>query len=404
MMLFKTERTPTYLQDLVRNHNHNEDAYRFQEILRGSDTIAEDLNRGKRALQIHSGKDYKRNSPLLESLELGVTSVEIDAWYIDGIDYDLFIGSHKFGLTSYKTLNSLYLGTLDKILDQINSKSIIKSSGLRGVFYDDPKQTFQLVIDVKNYPSKVFEVLQRNLAIFQLKNYLTSYDTVLQKWHHGPITVVLTGDIPYDEIKNQTVRNCFIEAPLSSVFDSGNKFQEMYPPELSVSTSGSLFQLTGSQFAGDNDDGLSVEQISTLSKYIDQARNLGLRVRISGIPTHGSIFSSNDASFRYKIWSQLIDLKVDALDCDYIKECYGFLRASVKWNSRLAESVGFSDVKGDNERDFEMLEIKESHRLIAIEDNAGETITGPREVSGNDSFDYRAVINTTIQDVGESFS
>ncbi|KAH3685458.1 hypothetical protein WICPIJ_003573 [Wickerhamomyces pijperi] len=362
MMLFKTEKTPTYLQDLVRSHGTNEDLFRLNDILLNSQTIAEDLNRGKRALSAVSYQDYKRRSPLLEALELGIGSVEVDAWYMDGIDYDLFVGTHQFGLTSYRTINSLYLGILNKLLDQLNPKNSDGSVGtMRGPFYDDPSQSFNLVIDVKNNPDMLFRVLQRNLEVFQLKKYLTTYDTVKEEWYHGPITIMLTGDVPFDSIRNQTVRNCFVDAPLKMLHEDESKFSEKYPEGLTLSASGTLYEITGSKSAGNDDNGLSSEQLSTLSTYINTAHKLGLKVRITELPVSGSFFSPDSKAFRERIWTQLLQLSVDVLDIEHIKDCYDFL---VAYNLAKAKSSGtenLADVKHEKEEDFEMEEIKESH-------------------------------------------
>ncbi|KAH3672289.1 hypothetical protein WICMUC_004384 [Wickerhamomyces mucosus] len=347
MVLFKREKFPTYLEDLLNQppnrllHNINQsNRSNYSNVENFQNSLVSNLNGGKGTIQLHSQNDYWRESPLFDALKSGIISIETDCWYLDGQDYELFIGHYKYQLTNYKTLNSLYLGNLNKILDDVNSynyKNSIEGEEKKGVFNDDPTQTLYLTIDIKNNPELTFKTLQQNLEIFQLKNYLTYYNTTSNEWFKGPITIIISGEnIPYDSIKNLTIRNTFIDSPLYEILDISNQsnhseFELKYSNQLSIFASSSLEKLIDYRSSSlSNYDfvkyGLNDEQIQKLKQYISKAHELGLKVRIWDTSiNYDSLYNSLKTNIGINnkgnnnnniIWNQLKELEVDLLNVD----------------------------------------------------------------------------------------
>lgn len=66
----------------------------------------------------HSHNDYTRNVPLFDALHAGCTSVEADIWLV-GSNKELQVGHNKASLSPSRTLESLYLRPLVRLLDRV---------------------------------------------------------------------------------------------------------------------------------------------------------------------------------------------------------------------------------------------------------------------------------------------
>lgn len=160
-----------------------------------------------------SHNDYWRKEPLFSALKAGCTGVEADVWLFD---QDLFVGHSTQSLTPERTLRSLYLDPLLKILGSQNSiSSFHPSSDLppSGVFDTKPSQTLVLLIDFKNDGDAIWPYVSDQLQPFREKKYLTYFNgsSVIE----GPITVVVTGNAPFSSVvANPHYRDIFFDAPL----------------------------------------------------------------------------------------------------------------------------------------------------------------------------------------------
>lgn len=63
----------------------------------------------------HSHNDYWREHPLFDALHAGCTSVEADLW-LDDMGAELYVGHSKASLTADRTLDSMYLEALLRLL------------------------------------------------------------------------------------------------------------------------------------------------------------------------------------------------------------------------------------------------------------------------------------------------
>ena len=171
--------------------------------------ITADIN----AVACHSHNDYWRKEPLFSALHVGCTGVEADVWAYND---DLYVGHSTASLTPSRTLRSLYIDPLIKVLDQTNPITNFHPS-LRlprnGVFDTNPRQALVLLIDFKNDGEEIWPYAYSQLQPLRDSNYLTYWNgtSVVE----GPITVVVTGNAPFHRVvENQAYRDMFYDAPL----------------------------------------------------------------------------------------------------------------------------------------------------------------------------------------------
>ncbi|CDR42236.1 CYFA0S08e05182g1_1 [Cyberlindnera fabianii] len=293
------------------------------------------LNQGKPVLPVHSHNDYWRHFPLFEALSLGCQSVEADIWHLDGYEAELFVGHHKRSLSSFKTLHNMYLEPLEALLDQQNAHDVLIQENEDtddeeedqfdeeedefdkriGVFDYDPNATMYFVLDVKNDPDVVFEMIVRSFARFAKKGYLTTFNTETQQWKYGPVTLIISGDVPVQKISQQRIRTMFVDAPMAKLMKMQDIAKDQNIVNYNASTGISIFAsaslkdiIDGSRafrFSG----GLSERELSMVKKTIDTAHLLGLKIRIWETPAW-------PATQRDDVWRQLTALGVDLLNAD----------------------------------------------------------------------------------------
>ncbi|KAG5304248.1 PI-PLCc_GDPD_SF superfamily domain-containing protein [Histoplasma capsulatum G186AR] len=170
--------------------------------------------RGVKPIPCHSHNDYWRPVPLLSALEAGCISVEADIWLLDE---DLFVGHTTSSLAPNRTLTSMYIDPLVKILDNQNRNTSSHSKNSpNGVFDARPSQTLVLLIDFKNKALETWPRLLSQLSPLRDRGYLTYLNGT--DVTEGPITVVATGKAPFQKIiANDTYRDIFFDAPLDKL-------------------------------------------------------------------------------------------------------------------------------------------------------------------------------------------
>jgi hypothetical protein len=179
-----------------------------------------DLTRDVTPIPCHSHNDYWRRVPLFEALHYGCTSVEADVWLLDKPNSnELFVGHSKSSLTPSRTLNSMYVAPILEILDHANPKTGFtnkrKTETPNGVFDTEPTQSLVLLIDFKTSGADLLPVVYAALQPLREKGYLTYWDAEAGKRVSGPVTIVLTGNAPFDLLTpNKTYTDLFFDAPL----------------------------------------------------------------------------------------------------------------------------------------------------------------------------------------------
>ncbi|KAJ4323682.1 Altered inheritance of mitochondria protein 6 [Neodidymelliopsis sp. IMI 364377] len=299
-----------------------------------------DITHDVTPIPCHSHNDYWRRVPLYDALRWGCTGVEADVWLFDE---DLFVGHSTHALTQTRTFRSMYVDPLVKMLDHKNENTTTfpDSRGANeslkvGVFDTAPAQTLVLLVDFKNNGSEIFPYVSAQIAALREKNYLTYFDG--EKTIEGPITVVATGNAPFDLVSsNTTYRDIFFDAPLDRLYvepttsNTQDQDQTQYDDSTNsstpISTSGqgtvgttpaSHFDSTNSFYASTNFKKsigriwfghLTRKQRALIRGQIKGAHDRGLKVRYWGAPKW-------PIALRNRVWWDLVDMGVDYLNGD----------------------------------------------------------------------------------------
>lgn len=286
----------------------------------------------------HSHNDYWRRVPLYSALQAGCIGVEADIWLVDG---ELYVGHTTSALTPSRTLRSLYIDPLVDILEKQNPITQFhkeKDRPLHGVFDTDPSQTLVLLVDFKTDGPATWPYFVSQLSPLRDRGYLTYFNG--QEVVKGPITVVATGNAPFDLLtSNSTYRDIFFDAPLDQLADeelqavNANDLpvQEIAACErasqepvqgLSNTTAGpDSYNPTNSYYASVSFKKsigfpwrfhLSSRQLDLIRAQIRGAHRRGLKARYWGLP-------SWPRSLRNHIWSVLVREGVDLLNVDDLR-------------------------------------------------------------------------------------
>ncbi|KAK9460107.1 uncharacterized protein V1516DRAFT_626791 [Lipomyces oligophaga] len=247
---------------------------------------------------IHSHNDYWRDIPLYTALSYGVQSVEADVWHFDGDD-TLYVGHHQAALNTQRTLANLYIDPLVSILtdNNPNNSYTATETSVNGIWDTNSAATLYLFIDVKTDGNATWPYVEEALKPLQEKGWLTTYNgsSVVS----GPITVIGTGNSPYDYIFSQSERFYFYDGPIANLNDTAN------PSWVSPIASGSLQSICGDIAT----TGLNQTQYDLVAKLIENAHNLGIYTRFWEVPWW-------PVSTRNTLYRQVIGLGSDFLNAD----------------------------------------------------------------------------------------
>ncbi|GMF02727.1 unnamed protein product [Ambrosiozyma monospora] len=150
------------------------------------------LTRGLPIKSIHSHNDYWRQQPLFSALSLGITSVEADVWSFKHVlgDPKIYVGHHMISLNGLRTLQTLYLDPIYKMLEERNSKmnsdldvdertirikdndeEAVNYQNWTGLFDIDPSQTLNLLIDFKTDGEQTYDAVYAALEPLRAKGW-----------------------------------------------------------------------------------------------------------------------------------------------------------------------------------------------------------------------------------------
>lgn len=232
---------------------------------------------------VHSHNDYSRGAPIFDALAVGCESLEADIWLRNN---DLLVGHSENSLSPERTLRSMYIEPLARILEQQNKDHPAAATSV-GVFDSSPSTSLILLIDMKSYGFGIWSTLSAQLEPLREKGLLTIHNG--SALVPGPITIVGTGYTPFDLVLNMTTRDIFFDAPLASlslgVYNATNSFY----------ASSSLGAAVGKTWFGR----LSSRQLRTVEAQTRLAREFGLKPRYWDTPAW-------PISWRNRVWSDLV--------------------------------------------------------------------------------------------------
>lgn len=296
---------------------------------------------GIRPLSCLSHNDESRAVPLFTGLSYGCLAVEADIWLREN---ELLVGHDADSLQPDQTLNHMYLEPIRNILEGRTGQPEV-----RGRIYKEqmPSQAFVLMLDFKSQGSDrsdTLKALQSALHPLMQADLLTYYDQANRSLHERPLTIVASGDVPFDELASESDKLChdvFFDAPLRWVWESktGRPQYGREPGKgqgragTSHLESAAVFDYTNSYLASMSYKSLYWPPLWGLSKYqreeikeqIDAAHEKGLKARYWG--TWDEVMP---AAARRRLWRQLEELGVDVMNVDAIDDF-----ASGTWRSSI---------------------------------------------------------------------
>ncbi|KAL4787907.1 PLC-like phosphodiesterase [Aspergillus varians] len=288
-----------------------------------------DISRDIFAVPCHSHNDYWRRIPLYSALEAGCIGVEADVWLSND---ELLVGHSVASLKPSRTLQSMYIDPLMQILQRQNPITHLHpdlDQPRNGVFDTDPSQPLILLIDFKSDGEESWDHVYSQLNPLRKSGYLTYYNG--SHVVNGPITVVGTGNAPFNRIaENTTYRDIFFDAPLNRLEENVSRTDTSTWVEEQAEHAGQglsrfsndivpvTFDNTNSYYASVSFKKavgklwrlhLTDHQVQTIRSQIRAAHSQGLKVRYWGTPGW-------PRSLRNHVWRVLAHEGVDMLNVD----------------------------------------------------------------------------------------
>jgi glycerophosphoryl diester phosphodiesterase len=277
------------LQDIVENWQEPDanGPYQFE--------WPDDFSRDIVPKTCHSHNDYWRTAPLYEALAAGCVGVEADIWLMD--DGELRVSHTWRSIREARTLRNMYLDPLENIFTNRNVSLASTEEKEVGVFDADPNMSVNLLIDFKNDGREIWPVGVEQLRPLYEKGWLTYFDG--NEIVRGPLTIIGTGNTPFELVQEMQNRFIFFDAPLDDIANPA------YTAENSYYASVKMYKAIGIMWFNK----LSTAQIDTLKEQIKAASDKGLVSRYWGTP-------SWPISLRNKVWFTLSELGVGMLNVD----------------------------------------------------------------------------------------
>lgn len=261
--------------------------------------------------------------------------MEADVWLHEG---KVVVGHTEAGLSSNRTLSSLYLEPLLQLLIQQNEPRSIEaqSSGtVKRVFQSNSLQTLTLLLDFKTDNPALWDHTYHELEPLRTGRYLTHFDgtSIVTR----AVNIVVSGSAPFAKVAAQgRLRDMFFDAPLQ-VFASGNSGPQDLPDQPSandtitnglelrsasgVSSNAAVYSPVNSYYASGNfkhivghvwRSNLSDQQLNLIRAQIQGAHARGLKVRYWGLP-------SWPVGIRNYLWRVLVREGVDVLNVENVR-------------------------------------------------------------------------------------
>jgi hypothetical protein len=235
----------------------------------------------------HAHNDYEHPRPLQDALEHGFTSVEADVFLVDG---GLLVAHNLKDVLPDRTLESLYLRPLWERFKK-NQGSIYGTG-----------DTFWLWIDIKRDGRAVYEVLQQ-----QLRKYSEMLSvSVNDQWLEKAVTIIISGDRPFQEISVSDPRYVAIDGRLSDLESSPNsQYSSSLMPVISDN-----WRL---HFRYRGEGPMVAAEQQKLRAIVSQAHAQRRKIRFWATPESE------------QLWKELLDAQVDLIGTDDLERLAKFL-------------------------------------------------------------------------------
>ena len=236
-------------------------------------------------LRAHAHNDYLNKRPLLDALDQGFCSVEVDI-FLRGQKFH--VAHTRFGIRKDRTLEEMYLKPLAERIKRN-----------KGVVFPGQKR-FILLIDIKDDGDEAYPVLDRLLT-----SYGSLFTAVLNGKHRpGPVTAILSGARPRALVEKDHTRYCALDGRPG---DLGGKAAPDLIPLISDKWS--------NHFKWRGRGPFPPEERQRLEEFVKRTRKQGRILRFWAVPD------------RMESWKALHESGVDLINTDKLEELARFLRS-----------------------------------------------------------------------------
>lgn len=243
----------------------------------------------------HAHNDYEHERPLFEALERGYQEIEVDIFLFSN---DLLVAHDPQDLQFERTLRSLYLDPLREHIRQSGGQ--VYSSETQ--FGDDT--SLWLAVDIKTDGELTYSALHQLLE--EYKDILTIFGPG-DKVQEGPVTVIVSGNRPFEMMRAQEVRYAAFDGRLS---DLESDLPANFMPLISDNWT--------NHFTWVGKGSMPEEERRKLKDIVETAHSKGWKVRFWATP-------DEVGSEREAVWKELIAAGVDLLNTDQLEAAQRFL-------------------------------------------------------------------------------
>ena len=264
--------------------------------------MASGMNHAAEPVSGHAHNDYLHERPLLDALDAGFTSVEVDVFLVGE---RLLVGHTRLELKAERTLERLYLEPLAQIVSRNAATTGEKNEG----YVLAPGQELQLLIDIKTSAEPTYQRLAEVLETYR------GLWTEVQNGevHRGAVSVVLSGNRPIETVTAQTRRWVALDGRLSDL-EADAKAESFPPPHLMPLIS----DRWGAHFSWSGTGEMPLEEAKKLEELVRQTHASGRKLRFWATPDLPDM------------WTQLRDAGVDYINADDLSGLKVFLSQAEK--------------------------------------------------------------------------
>lgn len=233
----------------------------------------------------HAHNDYKNKNPLLDAIENGFTSVEVDVHLVND---NLYV-SHDFPkkLNPALTIEALYLNPLKKHILMNN-----------GSVYPNYSGTFYLMIDFKSSAKPTYDKLKRILS-----NYLSIISiTKNGEEQKGSVKIFISGKRPIGKILND-------EPKLVGIDGKPKHLKKNIPTNVMPVISDKYSHV----LSWDGYGKININDHNKLIRLVQKTHAQNKKLRLWGAPDNENV------------WRFLLDNGVDLINTDLLKEFREFV-------------------------------------------------------------------------------
>ena len=236
-------------------------------------------------LRAHAHNDYHNKRPLLDALDQGFCSVEVDI-FLRGQKFH--VAHTRFGIRKNRTLEEMYLKPLAER---------IKKNG--GVVFPG-QERFILLIDIKDDGIEAYPVLDRLLT-----RYGSLFTAVLNgEYRPGPITAILSGARPRALVEMDQTRYCALDGRPGDL--EGKATPDLIPL---------ISDKWSNHFKWRGRGPFPAEERQRLEVFVKRTQKQGRILRFWAVPD------------RLESWKVLYENGVDLINTDKLRELSLFLRS-----------------------------------------------------------------------------